>query len=312
MTERRGTFDIYLMSAIDGKDLGRIVEGERSSDFEGLFVMRPGITWSPDGKQIAFAAKSHNKNTLYTLDVRRKKVRKRFRFDLDGLFAPTWSPDGNHIAVVGLKDGWSDIYIVNLQDESLRRITSDPYDEKQLEWSPNGDWIAMSSDRPDESLAFDGKKDFPFGRYDIFVMRPDGSEIRRVVESEANDAHPSWGPDSQMLAYTTNLNGVNNIYVVNLETKEAHPLTNLLAGATYLDWSSDGKKIAFTTFHRVGYEIFVMKDPLKQQKEGSEVPLTRYAKRLKGIDDRSIVELEREKLKKRKRLQRKPRRTLLP
>ena len=42
----------------------------------------------------------------------------------------------------------------------------------------------MSSDRPDTALAFDGQKDFPFGQYDIFVVRPDGSEIRRVVAHE--------------------------------------------------------------------------------------------------------------------------------
>ncbi|MDP6037219.1 MAG: biopolymer transporter Tol, partial [Candidatus Latescibacteria bacterium] len=59
LTDRNGTFDIYLMSAIDGKDLGRLVEGQKSSDFESMFVLRPGFTWSPDGKYIAFAAKSN-------------------------------------------------------------------------------------------------------------------------------------------------------------------------------------------------------------------------------------------------------------
>ncbi len=301
----QGTFNLHLISAIDGKDLGRLVEGERSSDFESMFLLRPGVTWSPDGKQIAFAAKSKNKNTLYTLDVRKKKIKRRFKFDLDGLFEPTWSPDGNRIAVVGLKNGWSDIYVVDLEDESLHRITNDPYDEKQLDWSPDGEWIAISSDRPSTGLVFDGKKDFPFGQYDIFVIRPDGSEMRRVVSHEANEAHPSWGPDSQQLAFVSDRTGVGNMYIAHLDSGTVHPVTNLLAGGQgvnwhYMDWSADGKKIAFTSLHKARYDIFVMKNPLSKQKQMEDLPLTRFAKRLQGIEDKSFVELQRERLKLKK------------
>ena len=300
VTERQGTFDIYLMSAIDGQDLGRLVEGERSSDFEGLFVLRPGITWSPDGKQIAFAAKSRNKNTLYTLDVRKKRVTKRFKFDLDGLFEPTWSPDGKQIAIVGLKDGWSDVYVVDVGDESLRRMTRDPYDEKHLDWSPDGKWIAISSDRPSADLSYDGSKDFEFGVYDVFVLKADGSEIRRVVESDVNDSHPTWGPDSQTLAFVSDRTGVGNIYIARVDGTQMYPISNLLSGARYIDWSADGRKLAFTTFHRGGYDIFVMKDPRKQKRGMEDLPLTRYAKRLAGIEDRPFVELQRERRQEQK------------
>ncbi len=298
----QGTFNLRLMSAIDGKDLGRLVEGERSSDFESMFLLRPGVTWSPDGKQIAFAAKSNNKNTLYILEVRRKKVRKRFKFDLDGLFEPAWSPDGKRIAVVGLKHGWSDIYIVNLDDESLERITNDPYDEKQLDWSPDGAWIAMSSDRPDTALAFDGQKDFPFGQYDIFVVRPDGSEIRRVVAHEAGEVHPSWGGDSETLAFVSDRTGVGNIYIAHLDSGVVYPVTNLLAGGQgvdwhYMDWSADGKKMAFTSLHKAGYDIFVMSDPLSKRKRAEDLPLTRFAKREQGIEDKTFVERQQERQK---------------
>jgi len=295
VTEREGTFDIYLMSAIDGQELGRLVEGERSSDFESMFVLRPGITWSPDGQRIAFAAKSNNKNTLYILDVKKRKVKKRFKFDLDGLFEPAWSPDGKQIAVAGLKDGWSDIYIVNLEDESLRRITNDPYDEKHLDWSPDGKWLVVSSDRPKADLTFDGKMDFPFGQYDIYLIRPDGSDVRRVTTSEVNDLHPTWGPDSKHVAFVSNRTGVGNIYIAHIDSSNAHPITNLLSSVQNIDWSADGKKMVFNTYHKSGYHIFVMKDPQSQVKDVSELPLTRYEKRLRGIEDKSYVEQQKDK-----------------
>ncbi|MBT5828684.1 MAG: hypothetical protein HOH77_00715 [Candidatus Latescibacteria bacterium] len=296
LTDRNGTFDIYLMSAIDGKDLGRLVEGQKSSNFESMFVLRPGFTWSPDGRSIAFAAKSNNKNTLYVLDVKKKKVRKRFKFELDGLFEPTWSPDGQKIAVAGIKDGWSDIYVVDINDESLTRVTHDPYDERHLDWSPDGQWIAMSSDRPDTSLTFTAGKDFPFGQYDIFVIQADGSELRRVVADEvAEESHPVWGPDSKQLAFVSDRTGMGNIFIANLDSAGVYPITNLLSGAQYLDWSTDGRKIVFNAFHKGALDVFVLKDPLDKRKEIADLPRTLFVKRLEGVDTKTFVERQREK-----------------
>lgn len=295
LSDRNGTFDIYLRSAIDGKDLGRLVEGERSSDFEWMFVLRPGITWSPNGQYIAFAAKSKNKNTLYTLDVKRRKLKKRFNFDLDGLFEPAWSPDGKRIAFSGLKDGWSDIYVVDVETDALHRITHDPYDETNLSWSPDGKWIAMSSDNPDESLTFDGRKDFAYGQYDIYVIRPDGSEMRRVVENEAKESYPKWGQDGKTLAYISDRTGVGNIYVADIDGDEPEMVvTNLLASALDFDWSPDGKKMAFTVFHNGGYDVFTLRNPMDKLKEPSDLPLTRIAKRQRGVEDKTFVEIQRE------------------
>ena len=296
LADRNGTFDIYLRSAIDGKDLGRLVEGEKSSDFEWMFVLRPGITWSPNGRYIAFAAKSKNKNTLYTLDVKRRRLQKRFNFDLDGLFEPAWSPDGKRIAFAGLKDGWSDIYLVDLDTDALHRITHDPYDETNLTWSPDGEWIAMSSDHPTESLDFGGQKDFEFGQHDIFTIRPDGSEVRRVVQSEAKESYPQWGPDGKTIAYISDRSGVANIYLTEIDGDgEDQAVTNLLASALDFDWSPDGKKMAFTVFHKGGYDIFTLKNPLDKLKDPSTLPLTRIATRKQGLEDKTFVEIQRER-----------------
>ncbi|MCZ6632939.1 MAG: BamA/TamA family outer membrane protein [bacterium] len=294
LTDRDGTFDVRLMSAIDGKDLGRLVEGEKSSAFESMFVLRPGFTWSPDGQQVAFAAKSNNKNTLYTMHVKKRKVTKRFKFDLDGMFEPTWSPDGKKIAVVGIKNGWSDIYVVDLETETLEQITNDPYDEKHLAWSPDGEWIAVSSDRPDLELAYNGKKDFPFGQYDVFVIRTDGTEIKRVVSGESQETHPAWGPESKRLAFISDRTGVGNIYIQHLDSTDVYPVTNLLSSARDLDWSADGKKMTFATFHKGGLDIFILKDP--KRKEMADLPLTRFAKREVGMDERGVVEQQQARL----------------
>jgi Tol biopolymer transport system component len=292
LSDQDGTFDIHLRSAIDGKYLGRLAQGMKSTTFEWMFVLRPGITWSPDGREIAFAAKSKNKNTLYTLDVKRRKVTRKFKFDLDGLFEPAWSPDGSQIAFVGLKNGWSDIYTTDLENQNLHRLTNDPYDEKHLAWSPDGTWLAMSSDRPEPELTFDGRPDFPFGNYDVYTMRPDGSEIRRIVSSEHQEEHPVWGKDNAYLAYVSNKNGVANVYVKGMDGQEAQPVTNLVSGVLDLDWSRDGKKMIFPSFHKGRYDIYTLKNPMDKLKAPDSLPLSRIEKAKRGIEDLTYVEIQ--------------------
>ncbi|HEX9972559.1 MAG TPA: biopolymer transporter Tol, partial [bacterium] len=56
LSDRTGYFDIFLMSAIDGRILGKLVSGQQSGDIEELHWLRAGISWSPDSKFIVFAA----------------------------------------------------------------------------------------------------------------------------------------------------------------------------------------------------------------------------------------------------------------
>jgi len=60
LSDRSNYTDIYLMSTVDGRNLGRLVKGQRSNLFEEMHWLRPGMSWSPDGKQLVFAAKASN------------------------------------------------------------------------------------------------------------------------------------------------------------------------------------------------------------------------------------------------------------
>ena len=115
ISTRRGSADIYLLDIENAKILDRLVEGERKAAFESLLLLRPGLTWSPDGKTLAFIAKSGHRNALYFLDVATKRILKTLEFaDLDGMFTPSWSPKGDRIVLVGLKEGYSDLYLLHL------------------------------------------------------------------------------------------------------------------------------------------------------------------------------------------------------
>src|SRR5204862_6918067 len=122
-TDRKQFTDVFLMSAIDGQVLKRLVRGERNVSFEALPSFRTSLTWSPDGKKIALVGQSHSRDVLYVMDVDKGEIERRVKLDLDAVSYPAWNPKGNELALVGMKDGRSDLYLL-APDGKLRRLTN--------------------------------------------------------------------------------------------------------------------------------------------------------------------------------------------
>ena len=266
ISSKRGFADVYLMDA-ETRRAERIIEGEQSPEFESLFLLRPGLAWSPDGSMLAVIAKMHGHNALFLYDVVEKQVERELVYDLDAMFTPAWNPKTNEIAVVGLKDGWSDLYAIQLPDGDLKRLTNDPHDERDPDWSPDGKRLAFSSDRPDESLSFDDAAPFRYGQYDIFTLDSldaldvDRKRLTRWTDHPANDSYPAWSPDGEEILFVSERTGVGNMYLKRGKEDAARPVTDALTGAQQLDWSADGAAVSFTAFQEGGYDIFLMEDP---------------------------------------------------
>src|SRR5206468_5746812 len=68
-SDRRQYTDVYVMSALDGKVLRRVIRGERNVLFESIPSFRSSITWAPDGRRVAMTAKSAGRDVLYIVDA---------------------------------------------------------------------------------------------------------------------------------------------------------------------------------------------------------------------------------------------------
>ncbi|KPL17873.1 MAG: hypothetical protein AMJ92_10565 [candidate division Zixibacteria bacterium SM23_81] len=265
--------DIYLISAIDGQVLDRLVKGERSGGLESLRYFRSSIGWSPDGSKIVFVAKSGGKDALCLLSVENRKVVEKFHLPLDLLSSPSWSPQGGEIVFNGLKNGYSDLYLLQIETGQLTRLTEDFYDDAEPAWSPNGGQIAFSSDRlRDPGGAIDSA--FSYGEYDIFVMDLSTGQIDPVVLAEGQQRSPTWSPQGDKICYTSDENGISNLYIVDLEEKDSYPVTDVLGGCFSPSWSTDGKRLAFSYFQKGGWDLYVLKDPLDHRLATEELEPT--------------------------------------
>ncbi|NUQ40751.1 MAG: PD40 domain-containing protein, partial [Calditrichaceae bacterium] len=267
ISDRRGTQNIYLMSAVDGKLLKTLVKGERSESFEELHWLRPGMSFSPDGRKIVFAAKSGSSDAIYTVDIKSGKT-TRYSSELDGVFTTTWSPDGKKVAFIGNKNHQSDIFVLDLQSQEITRLTDDVFTDDQPSWSPDSRKIAFVSDRKDYFHASETSDTFRMAGFDyenrdIYLLDTQTRQIERVTDTPWQESNPIFAPGGKTLAYVSDANGISNLYLYKLDTGENYPVSNVISGIFQINWDRNANRMVFTTFYRGGFDVYLMNNPLE-------------------------------------------------
>lgn len=149
----------------------------------------PGVsgwdpTWSPNGKRILFASDRYGAVQLYTV-----------RLDGSDLQAVTslpairgrsdWSPDGNFIVTYSGAAWNRELYIMNADGTNVRQLTPSGGNSQGPAFSPDGKWVVFTA-------YFDHYGD-DHG-CEIYVIRTDGSDLRRLTNNDYCDYQPRWGP----------------------------------------------------------------------------------------------------------------------
>lgn len=284
ISDRNDYFDVYVMSAIDGKIEGKVVRGQRTKDFEELHLLTPGITWSPDGKRIGLAVKAGERDAIFLINIDSGNEEK-LQFDLDGIFSVDWSPDGKKLAFVGVKAPQSDIYVYDLESRELTNVTNDLFSDSDPTFSSDSKTVYFSSDRRD----FTSPEKVPpglrmhqidYGQLDIYAVDIGTQAMRRVTDfPNSNETSPVVSPEGKMLLYISDRNGINNVYLRDLESGVDRPITNSLSGIYQLTLSRDGSKLVFASLYQAGFDIFLMRAPLERKLNVDQLELTEFFKR---------------------------------
>jgi len=264
LSDRAEYTDVYVISAFDGRVLKRLVRGGRSGGFETMHLIRPGVAWSPDEKLIAVVATSAGRDNIALIEYNAGKVRRRIFGGLDAIYSPRFSPDGRMLVFVGVKNGYSDVYTVPVQGGEPTRVTYDVYEERDPVFSPGQDTIAFVSDRPDP-----GETWVP-GRYAIW-LRDKAGELTRLTARGGQLSHPEFSHSGDYLLYAA-ADSASSIYVYSLVTGRITRRTNLLGDASYLTLSRDDRKLAFSYYANVGWDVALMLDPLERIPSDSDQP----------------------------------------
>jgi Tol biopolymer transport system component len=191
--------------------------------------------WSPDGTRIAFHSDRSAQQFMWDI----------FIMDADGSNAtqitsdpaiegnPSWAPDGSALAFWSWAGDVTDsfeVYIAPLDGQPPVNITNSSANDVQPAWSPDGTTLAFLSDR-----------DWPNPILGLYLMNPDGSNVR-LIPLAFVPGIPTWKPDGTRLLIEGQqiiggMQGDFELWSVNPDGTDAVNLTNHPASDRFPTWS---------------------------------------------------------------------------
>lgn len=140
-------------------------------------------TWSPDGSHVLFATNIDGKDQLASITLDGTEFRQitnlpflRGRSD--------WSADGAHIVTYSGKPWEHELYMLNPDGSNLHQITPSGGNSQGPSFSPDGQWVAFTA-------YFDAIGNN--NGCEIYIMRIDGSNLKRLTNNNYCDWQPRWG-----------------------------------------------------------------------------------------------------------------------
>ena len=173
--------------------------GERSLTQPGALDYNP--SWSPTGDWIVFTSERAGSADLYRIHPDASGL-ERLTTDPAYEDQASFSPDGKRIVFVSTREGGRvNLWILDIATRKARRLTSGDGGDFRPSWSPDGKWIAFSSDRGSNFPPAQGRWE-RLQLADVYLVRPDGSELRRISEHGGFCGSPKWTQDSSsVMAY---------------------------------------------------------------------------------------------------------------
>ncbi|HEV2387854.1 MAG TPA: S9 family peptidase [Candidatus Acidoferrales bacterium] len=198
------------------------------------------MTWSPDGKRIAFVSATPGPETATATGD--PMVFTRY----------LWRPTAGE----GINP-WNDnrrlhIFVVDIATKLTRQLTRGDRYEHSIDWSPDGGRILFLSNH-------DPNAD-EFFHYDVFALDVADGSIHRLTATEACDYVPTWSPDGKSIAYLGTKRGLTDrettmedthAWVMNADGANPREI-----GAAIDDrqgdpeWAADGTALYFTVQER--------------------------------------------------------------
>ena len=192
------------------------------------------LRWSPDGTRLLMWARDPGKNVNGVYVVPQLGGTPRpIAFDE---YVSCWSPDGSTIAVAGYK---GKIRFFDARGKQQRAVTlrDGRWSIWDLDWSATGTLSFVSSD--------------PQGRYALWTMRADGSDQRRLFESDSEIPTARWAPGSEAIYYFRRLDQTYSLFKIPVaparDAKDVSPAT-VIAGLEsdhFFTLSADGKRLVY-------------------------------------------------------------------
>jgi len=238
------------------------VANANGSDERSVFAA-PALDYnaamSPDGQWILFTSERTGSADIYRARIDGSAL-ERLTDDPAYDDQAAWSPDGNRIVFVSTRrSGAAHIWTLDLRTRRARAITEGSGGDFRPSWSPDGRWIAFSSDRG-TGVERDPPEWEQLQRASLYLIRPDGTGLRRLTDGARFAGSPRWSPDAKRVVFYEM--SVSDTHAAREDDRQAQVVSQIVSvvietGARLEHTSGGGLKVSpqFLDDARVGYLV---------------------------------------------------------
>ena len=222
---------------VDRKGVGRILRKSKRRMRHPRF--------SPDGSRIALTLGGGMESDLNVaiLDIGRGILNPLDPSEDNGV--PEWSADGSRLAFGSLTRDYDLLWTATDTSGEVQRILEGGTFQAPGSWGSNGHLLYVKS----QDITTPG---------DIWSVSP-GGEPRPLVATEFDEKQPTFSPDGEWVAFTSDRSGQEEVYV-KLFRGEGTAKRISKAGGSQPRWAPDGKEL----FYRKGRKMIRVVTQLNQ------------------------------------------------
>jgi Tol biopolymer transport system component len=173
-----------------------------------------------------------------------------------------WAPDGKQIVFQSTRDGLDcdQIYLMNPDGSNPRRVSTGK-GRCTCGWIlPNGRVLFASTHAdapgcPQAPPFTPGTYRWPvFPGYDLYTVKPDGSDLKPLAASQGYDAEATVAPNGKWIVFTSARSGDIDLWRMDLDGSHLVQLTDRVGYDGGAVFSPDSRRIAWRTNYPVGEE----------------------------------------------------------
>ena len=284
---------IYIIPALGGAERRVRKTLWEEHEFYEIFWYDGRLSWSPDGKLLAFSDRAPNESapsifllSLDSLEVRRLTSPHSSRGD----FNPQFSPDSRTLVFNRGSQGVHTIYTVPVSGGEERRLISGASYNEGLAWTPDGhdivfaqaSWLAddawlwkisLHGGEP-ERLQFgqEGVEPSIRGNRLVYVRQVANLNIwrrklnsplaagppDRFTASTRMESGPQYSPDGSRIVFESTRSGAYEVWLRRSDGSDLVQLTHFNSVTGTPRWSPDGQQIVFDSRAPGNADIFVV------------------------------------------------------
>lgn len=218
-----GIEDVWLIGR-EGGDAKRVTFDDRGIS---------GIAWTPDGRSLIISSRrTGSLRNLWRLPLPNGKLERLLPATFDASGASVSRRSHRLVYVLSIMD--IDCWRFPVGGGTPQPIVRSTAGESSPQYSPDGRWLAFTSDRS--------------GTYEVWVAKADGSSPVRLTNSGVHGAGGAqWSPDSRYLGFNMAPDHHNDVFVASVENKEVRRITSEPFVNSAPSWSHDGRWIYFSS-----------------------------------------------------------------